>query len=198
MIAIVLLVLIVILIAVGGRDVQPPGLAAQPLQERVLADRRAAQAALRPDPQPGRDREGLPAARARDARGGDRGAQPGGQRRRARRPEPRRPRGDEAARRRRGRAHRRARPLLRAGRGLPRPQGQPDHGRAHGGADLDREPDRVRAPGLQRRGDELQHRARDVPHHDHRQLDGLRAGAAARGRPRRPEEREPVKVSFTS
>jgi hypothetical protein len=39
----------------GEDDLQRPGDAAQPVQERVRADRRAAQAALRPDPQPGRD-----------------------------------------------------------------------------------------------------------------------------------------------
>src|ERR671911_338458 len=41
---------------------------AQPHRERLGADRRAAQAALRPHPQPGRDREGLRVARAGDAR----------------------------------------------------------------------------------------------------------------------------------
>jgi hypothetical protein len=59
---------------------------------------------------------------------------------------------------RRGRAHRRARAPLRAGRGLPGPQGQPEHDAAPGGADLHREQGRLRAPGLQRRGDDLQHR----------------------------------------
>ena len=56
-------------------DLQRAGAAAQPVQERVRADRRAAQAPLRPDPEPGRDGEGLHEARARDARSRDQGAQ---------------------------------------------------------------------------------------------------------------------------
>ena len=51
---------------------------AQRLQERVRADRRAAHAPLRPDSEPGRDRQGLHQARARDARSGDPRAQCGG------------------------------------------------------------------------------------------------------------------------
>ena len=44
-------------------------------QERLRPDRRAAETPLRPDSQPGRDRQGLHGARARDARGGHQGPQ---------------------------------------------------------------------------------------------------------------------------
>ena len=57
--------------------VQRPGQAAEPDRERLGADRRAAQAPLRPDPEPRRDGEGLRRPRARDARGGDPGPQHG-------------------------------------------------------------------------------------------------------------------------
>ncbi|MCK7466893.1 MAG: LemA family protein [Desulfosudis oleivorans] len=40
----------------------------------------------------------------------------------------------------------------------PGPEGQPEHDAAVRGADRHREQDRVRAPGLQRLGDDLQHR----------------------------------------
>ena len=51
-----------------------------------------------------------------------------------------------------------------------------------GGADLDREQSRLRPPGLQRLGHELQHAARDVPdQHDCRAVQ-LRAGRAVRHR----------------
>src|SRR5688572_25044292 len=51
----------------AGDDVQPPGDASPALPQRVLVDRRAAQAPARPDSQPGRDGEGLHGARAHDA-----------------------------------------------------------------------------------------------------------------------------------
>ena len=53
------------------RHVQRAGHLAEPLQERLLADRRAAEAALRPDSESGRGGQGLHQARARDARSGD-------------------------------------------------------------------------------------------------------------------------------
>ncbi len=76
---------------VGCRHVQRAGAAAQPGAERLVADRRAAQAPPRPDPEPGRDGEGLHDPRARDAGGRHPGPQPGpaGAHARARRPRPR-------------------------------------------------------------------------------------------------------------
>ncbi len=49
------------------------------------------------------------------------------------------------------------RPALRARRGVSRPEGQPEHDAAQRRADLHREPRRVRAAGLQRRRDAVQH-----------------------------------------
>ena len=95
-------------------DLQPAGRRPQRLQERVRADRRAAHASPRPDSEPGRDRQGLHQARARDARGGHRRAQQRGQRPEARGREPGRSGRGAAARRRRERAQRRARPAVRA------------------------------------------------------------------------------------
>src|SRR6266850_1561208 len=48
--------------AVRDRGLQPAGRPAQPFQECVLADRRAAEAPLRPDPELGRVGQRLPAA----------------------------------------------------------------------------------------------------------------------------------------
>ena len=48
---------------------QPARAPARPRRQRLVADRRAAQPPLRPDPEPGRDREGLRRARARGVRG---------------------------------------------------------------------------------------------------------------------------------
>ena len=62
---------------------------------------------------------------------------------------------------RRERAERRARPAVRARRGVSGPEGEPEHDAAVRGADLDGEQGRVRPPGVQRRGDELQQRARE-------------------------------------
>ena len=60
-------------------------------------------------------------------------------------------RGGRRPGRRRESADRRARAPVRAGRGLPGPQGQPDHDAALRGADLHREQGGVRAAVLQRR-----------------------------------------------
>ena len=155
------------------------------LQERVRADRRAAEAPLRPHPEPRRDREGLPEARARHARGGDRGAE-----RRAGRGAARAAAspGDAAAMQ----GLSAAEGVLagshvapaRGRRGLPGPQGEPDDVAAHGGALLHREPDRLRAAGLQRRGDDLQQRARDLPRHARRgRLRRRRSSSRSRRRP---------------
>ena len=128
--------------------------AAQPLQERVRADRRAAEAPLRPDPEPGRDGQGLHHARARDAGSGDRGAQrrdgrdaDGGGRRRATR--------------RRCRASRRPKAALGGALGrlfavfeaYPDLKANQNMMQLSGGAHQHREQDRLRAPGLQRHGD---------------------------------------------
>ena len=53
---------------------------------------------------------------------------------------------------------------------------------APGGAGLDREQGRVLPPGVQRRGDAVQHPPRDVPRHRRRQLPQLHRGQALRGR----------------
>ena len=66
-----LIVLIVIVVVVGARcpvPLQRPDQQAEPGRERLVPDRRAAQAPPRPDPQPGRDGQGLRRPRARDAR----------------------------------------------------------------------------------------------------------------------------------
>ena len=71
-------VLIVVLVAAGAdRALADPALQrarpeAQPGRQRLGADRRAAAAAARPDPEPRRDGEGLRGARARHVRGGHR------------------------------------------------------------------------------------------------------------------------------
>ena len=85
-------VLIVVLVAAGAdRALAGPALQrarpeAQPGRQRLGADRRAAAAAARPDPEPRRDGEGLRGARARHVRGGHRRRAP---RRRTRRTRPR-------------------------------------------------------------------------------------------------------------
>ncbi len=86
---------------------------------------------------------------------------------------------------------RRPGPALRRGRGLSRPQGQPEHARPPGGTLLDGEQDRLLPAGLQRLGDELQHLAGSVPRRDLRRDVRLPAGGAvpnrASGATRSPE-----------
>ncbi len=53
-----------------------------------------------------------------------------------------------------------------------------------GRADLDREQGRLRPPGVQRRRDDLQHRSRNVPERDRRQLHRFHARPAVRNRSR--------------
>ena len=87
-----LIVLIVVVVLVRARRAVPlqrPGQQAEPGRERLVADRRAAQAAARPDPQPGRDREGLRRARAGHARRRRPGPQRGHDARRRPSPRPR-------------------------------------------------------------------------------------------------------------
>ena len=87
----IVLAVVVLLVLYVDRHLQRPGQAAEPHRERVVPDRRAAAAPLRPDPQPGGDGQGLRHARAGDVRGrhpgpGQRHQRPG------RRPSRRRPR----------------------------------------------------------------------------------------------------------
>ena len=70
--------------------------------------------------------------------------------------------------RRRERADRHAALAVRSGRELSRAEGQPERARAAGAADDDREPDRLRAPALQRCRARLQHVDRDRPQRAHR------------------------------
>ena len=76
MLALIIILVVVVLVGLYAIvQLQRARLAAEPHRERLGADRRAAQAALRPHPQPGRDREGLRVPRARDARRRHRGPQ---------------------------------------------------------------------------------------------------------------------------
>ena len=68
----IMLAIVVVLVVVADHVLQPPRQVPEPGRERVGAGRRAAEAALRPDPEPRRDRQGLRVARARDLRGRDR------------------------------------------------------------------------------------------------------------------------------
>ena len=103
---------------------------------------------------------------------------------------------DGDADRRRKRAGCDARPVVRAGRGLSGSQGQPEHDAAVRGAHVHREQGGVRAPGVQRRRDELQQPARDVSRQRHRRHVQFHARAAARSS-QSPRAREAPKVSFT-
>ena len=67
-----------------------------------------------------------------------------------------------------GQLDRRPGPAVRRGRGLSRPEGQPEHARPARGAVVHGEQDRLRPAGLQRRRHGLQHAARGVSHDDHR------------------------------
>ena len=90
-------VALIVILVVGGaagdlpdRRLQRPDPPAQPDRERLVADRRPAQAPPRPDPQPRRDRQGLRRPRAGDARRRDPGPQRGdGAARTRRTPRPR-------------------------------------------------------------------------------------------------------------
>src|SRR5581483_2700221 len=180
-----------------GLDVQPARPAAQPLGERVGPGRRAAPQALRPDPEPRRDGEGLRGARAGDVRRGDAGADGGAAgagRRAAGAGREHADAGDRAAVRRR-----RGVPAAPRDRELPAAAGAAVRGRAA---------DRDLAPGLQRHGAELRQRARDRPDErdrEHVQLpaarvlpdggrDARRAAGRLRagGRPRGPAPARPA------
>ena len=85
--------------------------------------------------------------------------------------------------RRREPARRRARPVVRARRGVSRSQGQPEHDAALRRAHLDGEQGGVRPPGVQRRRHELQQPGRDVPGQHHRRHVQFHERAAARSSP---------------
>ena len=72
----IVLGLVVLLAVFVGGVLQPLRLAAEPGAGVLAADRRRAQAAARPDPQPRRDRQGLRDPRARGLRRRDRGPAP--------------------------------------------------------------------------------------------------------------------------
>ena len=134
---------------VDHHDLQRPRRHAAAGQPGLCRHRRADEAAPRPYPQPGRDREGLCRPRARHARSGGPGAQRGGHgaiRRRCR------------AGRGRERAERRVAAIVCAERGLSRPQGQRQFPAAAGRAHRHREQARGVAPLLQQRRAGIQHR----------------------------------------
>src|SRR5262249_36347573 len=64
----------------------------------------------------------------------------------------------------------------------PGPKGQPEHARPAGGAELDREQDRLRPASVQRRRHRLQHPARGLPGRQGGRHVRLQAGGAARNR----------------
>ena len=131
-VVIIIVVVVVLLLLFVVAQVQRPRQGAEPGRQRLVADRRAAQAPLRPDPEPRRDGQGLRRPRAGHVRG------------RHRRRAPTRSTRSRRARRAAGpgreRAHRRAEEPVRGGRGLPGPQGQPELPEPAGGAHLDRGP----------------------------------------------------------
>ena len=68
------------------------------------------------------------------------------------------------------------------GLALPGSEGEPKHDAALRGAHLDGEQSGIRTPGIQRRRDDLQQFARDVPEQHRREQFFLPAGAIARNR----------------
>ena len=114
------------------------------------------------------------------ARSGHRRPQCRGQRAGRRVGQPRRPAMQGPVGRGGRRADRRPRQAVRAGRGVPGPQGEPEHDAAVRGADLDGEPRRLRPPGLQRLGHDLQQQARGVPVQHLRGHVRLHRGGSAR------------------
>ena len=89
----------------------------------------------------------------------------------------------------RGRAAGRAAPAVRAGRGLSRPQGQPELPAAADRAVRPREQDRRRAPLLQQHGGRIQLHARELPGRAVRPVDGLRPAGVLQPRRRRARGR---------
>ena len=145
-------------------------------------------------PESRRSRQGLHGPRARHARGRHQRPQRG-----VSRPEESRGRSvrsgrHQSARRSRGDSRRHARPLVRAGRGVSRSQGQSEHAATPRRADVDREQGRVRASGVQRRRAELQQRLRELPRQPDREQLRLQGGRVSRDRA--AEKRAVPKVSF--
>ena len=142
--------------AVAGVRVQPPRAAAQRGRAGLLGHRRAAQAPRRPDPEPGRDRQGLRGARERGLRAGRRGARAVARRTR---------RG--AGRHRIGGHDCGPDGPLRHRRGLPRAARLGELPAAAGRAERHRGQDRRSAPLLQHHGAALQlaHPERADEHH---------------------------------
>ena len=138
---IIIVAIIVATDPVPGRDLQRHGPRAQPRRRGLERDRRPAQAPARPDPEPGRDRQGLRGARGRRLRGRHAGA-------RQRHERAAGPGAQVAAGR--GPAERRARPPLRRRRGLPAAARDRELPAAAGRAHEHRGSDRRRAPHLQR------------------------------------------------
>src|SRR5690606_7548175 len=157
---------------------QRPRLAAEQDRERLGPDRRPAEAPLRPDPEPGRDGQGLRSPRAPDARGGHPGPQRGPQR-----PGPARPgRGREPD-------QRGAQVGVRPRQGLRGPEGQPELPQPAGGAVRHRGPHRLRAAVLQRLRLPLQHEEPELPGQPRGQPVPVHRAGVLRSRRRRPRPR---------
>ncbi|CAA9273499.1 MAG: LemA protein, partial [uncultured Corynebacteriales bacterium] len=163
---------------VPGPDVQLAGPPAEPGRQCLGPGRRAADPAVRADPQPGGNGAGLRRARAPDAGRGH--------------PGPRRgavgagPRGPGRGRR---PAHRRVEEPVRGERGVPGPQGQCQLPAAAGRAGEHRGPRRVRPAVLQRRCAVLQQLRAHHPDRAGGRCDGLPRPRVLPGRGRRPGPR---------
>src|SRR5437899_1611215 len=142
---------------VAGRRLQRPRVPQEPDAQRVQTDRRPAQAATRPDPEPRERGEGSDGLRAVHAGGGDPGAQSGGAGERER------PGGRQAHQPSRERAVLGVAAADGGGGAVSPTQGHEQRGPAPRGVDVDREPHRLRAPALQRHGDPVQHAPAAVP-----------------------------------
>src|SRR5262245_5022396 len=153
------------------RRVQPAHPPAQHRARRMERHRRAIASPHRPRAQPGRGGEGLRRARARPVRGRRQAS-----RRQHRRQRRRRPGGGRA------RAQRLARPVDRAGGGLPAAQGRQELPGAAGPVGDGRGPDPDGAPLLQRRGAQPQHQHPVVPGADRGEDPRLQGGAVLRAR----------------
>jgi peptidoglycan hydrolase-like protein with peptidoglycan-binding domain len=72
--------------------------------------------------------------------------------------------------------------LMMVSESVSRFEGEPEHDAAHRGTDLDGKQNLLRAAGLQRLGDDLQHRPRSVSEQPHRRHVQLRRGGTVRHR----------------
>src|SRR5919106_2151681 len=166
--------------------VQPAGPAPEPGRERLVGDRRPAAAPVRPDPEPDRERQGLRHARAGAVRAGDAGPHQGH-------------RGGPGAGSGPGRDRDHQEPGPPAGRGggLSAASGKRELPGVAGGADRDREQDRLRSAVLQRPGDAAEHADRAVPLADRGPSGPVPAAGVLRGRrglPRRRGRRPVTRV----